>query len=729
MRAFNVTRIVAIVAATLLLPVLAFGQESLAIKAPFPNGLFLVRAKINDVTTAGKATLTIEHVYAGPDNLKGRKFEASTSTPRIGSSIGPEPGRYIWHLQKHAEGLWWLKKAPHPGLNIGPDGKVRPFTHDPEKLEPVLDQHTLKIYRIEAFPYQRDRFVGDYEEGLKWAEAVEDVYRAPSDEARGIKIERLTARARPPIADWATAVLVAQYSHLLPAWPNGVKFETTDEAKNLRPRADNKKLSPDARITLDRMLAQLFPHDWSKAADREGLLSRCFTTDNRDDIDAACNHLLDSLAARELDFEVYAKVLDPVLATGAKLPAVSQWSLGRSLREPRWETEHTGYLDLMGRARGTAPVLDSHARAKLVAQHFAWLKKHLKDAKSPILRVHAAAGFKAISPISDDDAAELRKLCGKDAIAKRELDYALDVRIWREDDGAARRAAHFLGEGMRHPNGPYHIGYPFYTGGIPLARGKKVELPMIKDLAEMRRRMSTAFPGGITDQVTRCKLWDLRAALTPDPQLKLLAEQVTNDKSLLYVVHLHQPHRTDDLALLVRVERGTGSVVGLLGAMGTYRSVTEHEKQLRQTAADFVKAYNRKAKDELDPLLGPAWCHGGYHFYKMADGSKPTYPPEIDIGPYGKPSRPWTGGATTRGLAATLPTEITSVVRYEDQRRVLIADPKGLLALDKHMGQAGYVAVLGARPDSSTTLLLTIEKGRTKVVGTLSGLCGLPGKD
>jgi hypothetical protein len=722
MKAYGVKREVAVLLVLLGWSSLACGQESLGIKAAFPKGLFLVRARIKDVTPSDrqpinaaqvKATLVIEHVYAGPDKLKGRTFEASTSSPPMGSTFGPEPVKYLWYLQKHTEGLWWLRKASPPPFKVGADGVLRQLAFDPEKLEPVLDHATLKKYRIEAFPYLRDRFGGDFEEGLAWAEAVEDVFRAKSDLDRGIKLARLAARDRPPIADWATAVLVSYYSRLVAAWPHGVKFEASDEAKALRRQADNKKLSPESRIALDRMLAQLHPHDWPKSAQRENLLSRCFATDNVDDFSMACLYMLDALWAKEMDFEVYAKVLDPVLRKADKMPAAKQWLLGRTLREPRWET-------------GYPPYLDVGVRARLVSCHFAWLKKHLQAARSPILRVHAAAGFRAISPISDADAAGLRKLCANDAAVKRELDHALDVRPANDDDGAARRAAHFFGRDMYKPTGPYYVGFPFYTGGAPLKRGNKVELPVITQLNDLRIRLPRMFPGGVTDQVTRAKLWDLRAALTQDPELKLLAETVANDKSLLYVVHLYQPGRTDDLALLVRVERGTGSLVGPLGVLGPHRN--PNEKQLRQTAAAFVKAYNRKSKVELEPLLGSTWCHGGYHAYAMADGSKPTYPPEVDIGPYGKPAKPWAGGPTARGLPVTLPTEIKSLDRYEDQRRALICDPKGLQALDRHMGRDGYVALLGSRPDCRTTLLLRIENGRTQVVGTLSGLCGLNGK-
>jgi hypothetical protein len=710
------TRAAAVLPALLGLSSLASGQETLQIKAPFPDGLFLVRARIKDATAdrlkPSKASLAIEHVYAGPDKLKGQMFEVKISSSFVGDVFSGDGGKEIQHLG--AEGLWWLRKATPPPFEIGADGVLRRPAFEPDKLEPVLDRFTLARYRIEAFPYQRDRFGGDYVEGLTWADAVEEVFRAKSDLDRGVRLERLAARARPPIADWAAAVLASPYSHLVPGWPNGVKFASTpEETRALRRQADNKKLSPESRIALDRMLSQLDPYEWPKSAQRESLLGRCFEVEDVDDFRMACQYLLDALWAKEIEFDLYAKVLDLTLASERKLSEARLWLLGRTLREPRWET-------------GNPPYLDPGVRAKLVESHFRWLKKHLQGARSQILRLHAAAGFQAISPIRDADAAELRKLCEGDAAVRRELDHALDVRPYREDESAARRAAHVLGKDMQAPTGPYYVGLPFYTGGAPLVRGKKMELPVVTELIDLRMKLPKMFPGGLTDQVTRAKVWDLRAALTQDPDLKLLAEKVTNDKALLYIVYLFQPHRPEDLALLVRVQNGDGSVVGVLGVLDPHRN--PYEKELRLAAAEFVKAYNRKAKDELEPLLGPAWCHGGYHFYKMGDGSKPTYPPEVDIGPYGKPAKPWAGGPTARGLPATLPTEIKQVVRYEDQRRALYADPKGLLALDRHMGRDGYVAILGSHPDCATTLLLTIEKGRVKVVGTLSGLCGLKGE-
>lgn len=706
--------------ATVLLlsgPGLAFGQETLGIKAPFPKGLFLVRARIKHTEppksprAKGEAALEIVHVYAGPDKLKGKTFPAKVTTPPIGSSFGVEPTRYVWRIG--AEGLWWVRKASPPPLKKDADGLLRQPAYDPEGVEPILDLATLKAYRIEAFPYQRDQFGGDYEEGLTWAEAVEDVYLAKSAEERGNMLERLAA-GRAPISDWAAAMLVLNYSRMVPAWPMGVKLEASaEETKALRRQAGNKKLSPESRIALDRMLAHLDPFDWPKSADRENLLSRGFATDNLDDFSMACLHMIDALWAKEMDIDFYARVLDPVLAKGDKMPQAKQWLLGRTLREARWD---------IGNPQPLSP--DADVRHKRIASHFAWLKKHLKETKSPLLRAHAAAGFKAIGYFRDADADELRQLCGKDATAKAELEYVLGVRVYQEDDGAARRAAHFLGKGMQHENGPYHVAWPFYTGGAPIARGNKLELPVVKDLLGLRMRLKQVLYPGVGDQVTSCKLWDLRAALTPDPKLKLLADAVTNDRSVLYVVHLYQPGRTDDLGLLVRVERGTGSVVGVLGAMGTHRTITRNEKQLRQAAIKFITAYNKKSKADLDPLLGKLWCHGGYHFYKMADGSKPTYPPEVDIGPYGKPARPWNPGPTARGLPPTLPTDINLLVRYEDQRRALYADPKGLQALDNHMNHGGYVALLGPRPDSSMTLLMTIENGQAKIMGTLSGLTG-----
>jgi hypothetical protein len=227
----------------------------------FPANLYLVRARTDaivekNVPDLGKSevgTFVITHVYVGPAQLKDKTFEGGTRPPPLGGNK-IDSDRNIWYIKKDVDTIWWLYTDPKTN-----------------KLLPELRGEVIDTYRIRRFPYQdaerattpdSNPFVtwGSYKEGLAWAEAVEGVYKAESDEARAGLLQRLAATEQSPVAGWAIAVLG--------------KANQTGTGNFLKTLAVKDKLSLDSQVALDAVLCSIDAKNWPTCQMRQQLISR-----------------------------------------------------------------------------------------------------------------------------------------------------------------------------------------------------------------------------------------------------------------------------------------------------------------------------------------------------------------------------------------------------------------------------------------------------------------------
>jgi RNA polymerase sigma factor (sigma-70 family) len=685
-------------------------SEEVAFKVTFPSQLYLVRLKTKDVKAADldnqSATFVIEHVYAGPNALKGTSFQYTTrNAPLMGSDFG-RAGNVRVHLSEGGEGLWWLSMQ----TVVPPSGKFIYTT----TLAPIVAMNELDRFQIRQFPYQKHRSYRDldgflsmaqqansYNVGLAWAEAVELVYRSTSESTRGALLRQLALPEDSPIARWAITMLSnAGGKEAIPA---------------LTEEADNPELTVSSLLVIDRVLCRLDKYGWRKSAGRERLLRRCLVEQSVADMTLACNRLRGALLEDEIDFPFYAKVLDPVLARAHELDAEKVWTLGPTLSELR--------------ISATDPQVaqrDPGAAWEKYIGGFDWLMKQVKECKSPLLRLHAAAGFHSYFPAHENQSkrvAELRD-ASKDPAVRKELDYLLGLESWHSDDQVARSAAYSFAKYVN--TGKVDVGIsddsPFFTGGYLVPRDKGYALPYL-DHAPSRETLQAWLPGGLPSNVGDCRPIMLRPALIREPLLKQVAEKA-GTRGRFYVVSLgYDGDRR--VPLLVKVNRGYGYVIGFMGFLEPAPAAAED--LVRRTAIKFIDANNTKS-DKVKTLASPMWCYGADPKYLKADRKK-SWPPDPAIGKFG-PYKMVDNWGLGKGERGPLPTHIDRIVPFADQRRALWLRDSGQRALDKLFGPEAFVAFLG-RPDGKspfTTLVVKISRGRNPddvqahVVGTLDGL-------
>jgi hypothetical protein len=357
----------------------------------FPPGLCLVQARTTQVAKGQppefRGTFVITHVYAGNDQLKGKAFECSTAHQQMGSRVGPDRDRRVSRLEEGTEGLWWLRAE-------GKDNTLRP-----ELRAAVIDE-----YQLRPFPYQNSRLsttddlrprdlAAEYKEGLEWANAVETIYRAKSDAERETLLRRLATTEAAPSAGWAIALLA-----------KGNREGTTAFLERL---VDNDKLSADSQVTLDQVLARIDGTVWRTSERRSRLLGRLLEAGAAKPrtFETGCKRLLDGLRAGDIDFALYAQVLDPALAKADRLTEENVSWLARTLH-------------------------DSQFREEDRAKAFDWKVRSVGQARTPLLRVQAASGLQGFQRLTPDEVQTVRTLrqMTADPMVREALDVVLSRR-------------------------------------------------------------------------------------------------------------------------------------------------------------------------------------------------------------------------------------------------------------------------------------------------------------
>lgn len=369
--------------------VLGFAQPADGISAEssntayFPPNLFLVRAVTRDVKKAERqydaGTFLITYVYAGSVSLKGRTFECSTSTGQIFTSVRLDKDRHVHFLEKGTEGLWWL------------------YLDKEKTLRPELRGDVVDIYHIRPFPFTNGKYStaglagrfdtkAEWKEGLVWAEAVETVYKAKSDDERAVILRRLAATEQSPVAGWAINLLGKVN-------PKG----TTEFLKKL---AGNEKLSAESHVVLDKTLSRLDYPKWNSKDHWERLLPRWVASDDLSYYNAGMKRLWEAGRNSEVDFALYAKILDPVLAKADRLKDGQQQWLGTVLETP--------------------PTFPSDRD-----RAFAWLAGQVRTGKTEFVRTHAAAGLRVFGSLKSAQLKVVREL--REQSNETQVQQALDV--------------------------------------------------------------------------------------------------------------------------------------------------------------------------------------------------------------------------------------------------------------------------------------------------------------
>jgi hypothetical protein len=189
-------------------------QDGTALVDPYtPDERFipsiLVKAKaidtaLHDNSRTHITTFEIVHVYAGPAQLQGTKF-------RLGlPSAEPMSGRNLalWYYPlptTREVGIWALMRwddqfGGEPDSRVCPTGEA---LFPVRKLRPGLLQDQSQPY---PFPPYRQGIHENYDEMVKWAEAVEAAYRAKGAERRA-KLIQSSKSENKMIAAWASDLL------------------------------------------------------------------------------------------------------------------------------------------------------------------------------------------------------------------------------------------------------------------------------------------------------------------------------------------------------------------------------------------------------------------------------------------------------------------------------------------------------------------------------------------
>lgn len=235
------------------MPLMIFGLALLVGPAQpgiLPADLYLVRATVVEVrqkeypiqlapgvspfTTRSSYTqqvsiLRIDHVYSGPASLKGQDFRYEQGPFHFS---GPWSGRRDISVEappKGVEGLWWIRsRQPTDDDKIFYEAEVReevvvasrvaafpiqkvriPWTLTPADLARAESDHQRAEWVRKHTAAQAElqaRSDAWYRDGLAWADAVEKVSRAGSDDER-LKLLRSYATEKSLVGAWAVAWL------------------------------------------------------------------------------------------------------------------------------------------------------------------------------------------------------------------------------------------------------------------------------------------------------------------------------------------------------------------------------------------------------------------------------------------------------------------------------------------------------------------------------------------
>lgn len=695
-------------------------DKPLSFATKFPDNLFLVRArltKVDEINTFGpppKHHFTIEEVFAGEASLKG-KVLAYTALPHPIS--GPrlpwmEEQQLFLQLVPGIEVLWWIKR---PDMRFG---LANDFTlpGDPKaEFVPVTKVKELEHFAIEWFPYAKAPpgavgYLGSqsWEEGLAWARDVERVYQAKSPEERGAILRGLVAEGRPKVAGWALAILC---------------HDVSEEARtDLLDRAAHEALSTENALLLDRMLCRLEQANWYNAPAREPLLRSCLETKDDREFDLACRRLTDAVNNHEIDFPLFAKLLDPLWKKGKVLSEDRQWSLGQTLLNASFQKEMIIQF-------GTPPKPNPFGALKPEERDEAlrWLIGIVANTSSPVIRLHAAAGLKHLRPFSDEEKKTIATVLGREEFGPelhRERDVLLGPAATPDDGNVAVRTARDFVKDFQTSKARFVKG-PFYMGGWLVPREKGWELPVAAKSTDAITRLESVMQGRtIPQQMVGMELLDLRPWLTRDPLLKELARTILTEDGSFYVVTFQG--YGGEMSFLICVNRGQGTVRGIMPP--PQYEPDPMSPTVRETALEFIKAHNAQDKMKLKELVGHRWCHGG-KFYFTTGVNKLILYPTPTFGAYADNQALGIRGFAPK-FPEKLPETILHVTPFPEQQTALLTPARDMPELDKFMADRGYVVFLGKLGEGGGIALLVkpervkLEdtKGVLKVVGTLTGL-------
>jgi WD40 repeat protein len=705
----------------------------------FPDNLFLVRARMKEIDKRGpfgapaKYRFEVEQVFAGPANVKGKKF-TYIPTPFFGSGpINPAMLEKQLFAEMNAgnEMLWWIRRAA-----FGPAVPTGEKDVADEEFVPIVNLKELEYHAIETFPFLNTPLgsamfsAQSWAEGLDWARQAERVYHAKTAVERGRLLHDLVARGRPPVARWALAMLC-----------NAASAELRNE---LRERAERDTLSCEDALLIDRMLCRIEGVKWFAelaredllrsgfserqierlsefaGTPREQLLRECLSTSADADFDLACRRVADAVHDHEITFTLFAKLLDPVWRRGAKLSEEKQWSLGRMLLSARFEIELVPAVSVAPPKPKPYGLMTAEERGRA----FAWLLGIAENSTSSVLHLHAAAALKNIRPFSADETRRLTAVLSQQergSESRRELEVLLAPAPTQEDEDVARRTAHFFGQDYATKKEQFVLA-PFCTGGWLVPREKGWELPVAVTSTDAIKRLKAIVPI-LPTQVVAAEFLDLRPGLTRDPVLKELAGTILKEKGYFYAVTLRG---RDEVSLLIRVQNGLGAVRGMMPVPPLEPDPLE--TAVRATVAEFIKAHHAKDDTRLKDLVSTSWCFGGTFSTVIDRKTERKLLPNPSFGRFpGNAANGHPGYGPP--FPEKLPETIAHATTYARQRLALLGSDKDVRELDNFMGERGYVVFLGKpREPGGITLLVRIDKDaatkkdRIKVVGTLTGL-------
>ena len=247
----------------------------LALSAPpaeksayIPPNLFLVRAKTIEISkrplegsppqpNIPEGRFEITKIYLGPEWLKKYPtFICDHNPPTFGSVAHVMDRLHIRvSYEKGVEGLWWV-------------------SYDSNKagsLRPVLTAPYVDAVGIRPFPYQKMLLEGSrihtthkaaeasFQEGLDWADAVEKVYQAASDEERA-KLLKGYAVERNPRGAWALT------------WLGFSKDKELTEF--FRKLLADEKLPIASQVAIEQGLLAVDTENWDSSKARQALYQR-----------------------------------------------------------------------------------------------------------------------------------------------------------------------------------------------------------------------------------------------------------------------------------------------------------------------------------------------------------------------------------------------------------------------------------------------------------------------
>jgi WD40 repeat protein len=684
--------------------------KPLAFELKFPANLFLVRVKVKEIDRTGvfgapeKYRFVIEQVFAGEDSLKGKMFTYQ-GAHFLGSGPPDFDKPLLFGMEVGTEMLWWIRPTGR-GVKLPlPQGDVGEFV-------PILDAKELEHHAIELFPYVKSvlgaGIFGSYqpwEDGLEWAQKVQEVYRAKSPQDRGQILRRLAVHEQRHIARWATALLCNSASE--------------ESRKDIRQRAERDAMSSEDALLIDRMLCRLDGGKWFETNARVVLLTAAFDLNEDVDFDLACRRLSHAARDYEIDFATFAKVINSIWPMPPVLTVNQQWSLGRTLLETRFDLEPTAVSATNPAKPKPYGLLKPEDRAEM----FDWLLGISEKARSNVLHLHAAMGLKHLRPFSDKEKERITAVLSQRERGHESHDarQALFQPIpTHEDETVARRTAHLF---AKESGAQQHtwLAEPFYRGGWLVPRATGWELP-VSDKSNRASSGLEVLLSSIPSQVTTAEFLDVRPYLTRDPFMKEIARFISREKGFFYVVTLRG---NTEVQLLIRVEGGQGRVRGVMPMKS--RVADPLEAVVRDTALQFVKAHNTKDGPRLKELVVDSWCHGGKLMMVIDQKTELKMFPNPTFGRYGSKEPLGIQGYGPK-FPVKLPETILQVMPYRQQRLALLSSAKEVRELDNFMGERGYVVFLGNHKEGGGIALLVrvdkddAKKDVVKIVGTMNGL-------